>query len=359
MKQFVTVFSFLVLLFGISNLAVGQSMNIAPVTSKPKVVEQLNGPLKFSHSDSPLEFTTQLAYFDVDSSHQFALYQIPNQITLNVPNLDPFNITQFSERFTPVTKGTWYLDSAVVAFRADTIKGSLKVYAIKASRGGTLNYLYPFGAIIDSAVIGPEQITDNINVYPYTVKFHHNKLLASQGSFFIGVSVGDSGNALSFDGDQIADADPSGATIDTNVDRSYWTATSTVDGKTTYAGFMAGGYQDASGNLLAPNLVIISYLSNPASGVSTLTADHLELGQNYPNAASDRTTIDYSLNNTSLVSLKVFNSIGQEVETLVNGVQASGSHSTVLDASVLPSGMYYYTLQAGDHAETRTMTVTH
>ena len=178
-------------------------------------------------------------------------------------------------------------------------------------------------------------------------------------SFFISVAVGDSGNALAFYGDQIADADPSGKTLDTNVDRSYWTATSTVDGKTTYSGFMAGGYQDASGNLLAPNFVMISYISSPSAGVSTLTADHLELGQNYPNSASDRTTIDYTLGSAGLVSLKVYNSIGQQVASLVDGTQASGGHSAVLDASNLPSGMYYYTLHAEGRAETRSMTVTH
>lgn len=68
------------------------------------------------------------------------------------------------------------------------------------------------------------------------------------------------------------------------------------------------------------------------------------LKQNYPNPFNPRTTISYSLASQSTVKLAVFNSIGQEIATLVNSLQPSGSHKISFDASGLSAGIYFYSI---------------
>lgn len=79
------------------------------------------------------------------------------------------------------------------------------------------------------------------------------------------------------------------------------------------------------------------------------------LGQNYPNPFNPVTTIEYSLDRGSDVSLRVFNVLGQEVTRLVNGHVPAGAHRATFDASTLPSGTYFYTLEAEGRRVTRSM----
>jgi hypothetical protein len=72
------------------------------------------------------------------------------------------------------------------------------------------------------------------------------------------------------------------------------------------------------------------------------------LKQNYPNPFNPSTTISYDLPTAALVSLKVFNVLGQELATLVNRQQTPGSYSIRYDASQLGSGVYFYQLTATD-----------
>jgi hypothetical protein len=75
--------------------------------------------------------------------------------------------------------------------------------------------------------------------------------------------------------------------------------------------------------------------------------------QNYPNPFNPSTTIRYGLPHASAVHLTVFNTLGQHVATLVQEEQESGYHEVKFDASTLPSGVYYYRLQAGDFVQSR------
>ncbi|MGE5409992.1 MAG: T9SS type A sorting domain-containing protein [Clostridiales bacterium] len=70
------------------------------------------------------------------------------------------------------------------------------------------------------------------------------------------------------------------------------------------------------------------------------------LSNNYPNPFNPTTKIDFSVASTSNVTLKVFNLLGQEVRTLIQGQMEPGTHSVNFNASGIPSGIYIYTLNA-------------
>lgn len=79
------------------------------------------------------------------------------------------------------------------------------------------------------------------------------------------------------------------------------------------------------------------------------------LHQNYPNPFNPTTKISYSLPKTSLVQLKIFNLLGQEIRTIVNEEKSAGNYEVNFDASELPSGVYIYKMQAGSFVETKKM----
>ena len=94
--------------------------------------------------------------------------------------------------------------------------------------------------------------------------------------------------------------------------------------------------------------------------VRSVSATHLPstymLQQNYPNPFNPATTIAFSLPTSGLVSLDVFNVLGQKVESLVTGNFSAGSHSVRWNAAGQPSGVYFYRLNVdGNHVATKRM----
>ena len=79
------------------------------------------------------------------------------------------------------------------------------------------------------------------------------------------------------------------------------------------------------------------------------------LAQNYPNPFNPSTKINYSLQAEGLVTLKVFNILGQEVATLINDFQTAGTHSVNFDASKLSSGIYLYKIDSNGFTQTKKM----
>jgi hypothetical protein len=79
------------------------------------------------------------------------------------------------------------------------------------------------------------------------------------------------------------------------------------------------------------------------------------LKQNYPNPFNPSTTISYSLSKASYVKLRVFNILGKELTTLVDGFQSAGNHSARFLASNIASGVYFYRLEAEGHTAMKQM----
>jgi hypothetical protein len=77
------------------------------------------------------------------------------------------------------------------------------------------------------------------------------------------------------------------------------------------------------------------------------------LSQNYPNPFNPATTIRYYIPNAVVVKLIIYDLLGREVKTLVNDFQQSGEYTKQFDGGNLSSGVYFYTLQAGDFVQTK------
>jgi hypothetical protein len=108
--------------------------------------------------------------------------------------------------------------------------------------------------------------------------------------------------------------------------------------------------------------VTVMYLSHSAVDLTTgvrevpgVQPQAFRLGQNYPNPFNPATKIQYSIPASSFVTLKVFDVLGREVATLVNGEQGAGSYSADFDATNLADGPYFYRIQAGNFSETKKM----
>lgn len=83
--------------------------------------------------------------------------------------------------------------------------------------------------------------------------------------------------------------------------------------------------------------------------------ESFSLGQNYPNPFNPSTKINYSIVEEGLVTLKIYNLLGEEIGALVNENQRPGSYQVDFNAYGLTSGVYFYTLQTGNKSETKKM----
>lgn len=86
-----------------------------------------------------------------------------------------------------------------------------------------------------------------------------------------------------------------------------------------------------------------------------LTAENFGLSQNYPNPFNPATKIKYSIPSAAYVTLKVYDILGNEVETIISGNQTRGVYGVQWDAGKFSSGVYIYKLTAGSYTESKTM----
>ncbi len=102
-------------------------------------------------------------------------------------------------------------------------------------------------------------------------------------------------------------------------------------------------------------------LHNSTTGVTRSNINKLDfqLNQNYPNPFNPSTNISYEIPQSGYVTLKIFNVLGQEVETIVDKEQSAGKYSIVFNSSgtgsEIASGIYFYQIRVGNYVETRKM----
>lgn len=98
-----------------------------------------------------------------------------------------------------------------------------------------------------------------------------------------------------------------------------------------------------------------SYSNEVIVEVSIAAPSKFELSQNYPNPFNPVTTIKYNVAKAGNVRLAVYNSLGQEIETLVNEFKEEGYYQVSFDAIELPSGVYLYKLEAPGFTQVKKM----
>ena len=99
---------------------------------------------------------------------------------------------------------------------------------------------------------------------------------------------------------------------------------------------------------------------NPDSSTNVedeILADDFLLYQNYPNPFNPSTTIQYSIGNSSFVTLQVFDILGNEVASLVNEYKQSGNYRIDFNAQHLTSGIYFYRLISNNKILTKKLTL--
>ena len=100
--------------------------------------------------------------------------------------------------------------------------------------------------------------------------------------------------------------------------------------------------------------IIVTDVTEPSSGPPVNRVLH----QNYPNPFNPTTIIAYDVPRPSEVSLKVYDTLGREIQTIVNDFQEQGTYSVVFEAKDLPSGVYFYELKVGENlVETKKMLI--
>jgi photosystem II stability/assembly factor-like uncharacterized protein len=141
-----------------------------------------------------------------------------------------------------------------------------------------------------------------------------------------------------------------------------WTRIAFIEGKGTSSELSAYSYTDK--NLAAGTysyrLKQIDFdgtykYYNLTETVEIGTPGSFELLQNYPNPFNPVTRIKYNIPSDAYVTLNVYNSLGEEVASLVNTEQTAGFYETSFNAVNLSSGVYYYKLTAGSFSVTRKM----
>jgi hypothetical protein len=143
-----------------------------------------------------------------------------------------------------------------------------------------------------------------------------------------------------------------------------------TDGGATWSTLTTGGitgFNDMSfvmiggvvyGYAIAGDGSVVKLTDNTFTAIdpnNTTVPSKFNLEQNYPNPFNPSTTIKYSVPVAGNVAVKIYNSLGVEVMTVINKHHTAGNYVEVADMSNFTSGVYFYTLTSGDYKETRKM----
>lgn len=116
-------------------------------------------------------------------------------------------------------------------------------------------------------------------------------------------------------------------------------------------GLIIGGNFSSVGNITANNIVQYKTISN-VEEKNKATVPTRKLISGYPNPFNHTATISFYIPSASAVSIKIFNTLGEEVTTILNEKLPKGYHERQWEASKIPSGIYFCKLEAGELTET-------
>lgn len=148
-----------------------------------------------------------------------------------------------------------------------------------------------------------------------------------------------------------------GTTTSTNY-TDYSVTTTYRLGDDIYYKISATDINNHESNFSNTVLIEARLLKNYFDDQNSETINEFLLSSNYPNPFNPSTKISYQIPSNMYVSLKVYNSLGQEIQELVNQYQGYGSYTVEFNANNLPSGIYFYKIQAGQFNDMKKMILT-
>jgi hypothetical protein len=363
---------------------VGPSPVVTPnFLSGPKGLEALTNKYDTNHEiDTNYTDTTNLNWWISGADGSFLSTIAPG----GVPTTDTMYLRGLSERFTTSLKNP-YLDSVQITFLAASLPAgnNLTITAVRIADAqfGNLG-IFPAPDLSTSlkAISFP---TDSITQQSWntiTVNFHHYKMPKPSSTVRpdFAISVNRGGSSMGTGANGYTAYDPfedsvffqldaniapyedginNPVVIDTTLYFTYSYSSDQYQGWYSQAFYMNN--QTAADTTMAffGNMVMKAFLDDPLvpAAVNENPTDQYRLAGNYPNPVSTTSEINYNLGISGPTTLKVYNSLGQEVSSLVNSVQGAGEHTATFSSGTLPDGMYYYKLQSGEFSATNTMVI--
>jgi hypothetical protein len=161
---------------------------------------------------------------------------------------------------------------------------------------------------------------------------------------------------------ELVNADEGGACASMNsiidklpktIANSYVISSSKCTDTTDNLHFNSAGYREFGKRYAEKMLSILNKQATDIDASGSFKINDFQLAQNYPNPFNPSTKIKYSIPRSSFVTLKVFDMLGREVFTLVNEYKPANNYEIEFNASRLPSGIYFYRIQAGSFVETK------
>ncbi len=123
-------------------------------------------------------------------------------------------------------------------------------------------------------------------------------------------------------------------------------------------GLYAGGQFTHAGDKYSNMIALYTDFTTGIKTESSIPPEKYSLSQNYPNPFNPSTNIDFSIPRQELVQLKIYDAIGEEIVTLIDGVMNQGNYSIKFDARNLASGIYFYKLRSGNFYKVKKMVLT-
>lgn len=293
------------------------------------------------HHQTNAVFTNNLIY----NGHSYgetvadAANQDPDGLVFGIFGIDTINtdMTGEADRYVALTNNSWFYDSAVQAYWDGRDSIQSEMFLNTRSQ-----------AMFDDDATWPNLIEENnintdVNFTNFTTQTRDDMI-----AYMIG------------DRDGTEKENNWGWYPDDNVYQIYWPISTIEDFSyaTNDAIYSAGtgGFPIGDLNWFPDKKAewedwISDVNDDEISDVPT----NYSLKQNYPNPFNPSTVISFTLPKGSIVSLKVFNVLGEEVTELINEFKNAGVHKVTFNASDLPSGVYIYSLSAGDFIATKKM----
>jgi len=338
-----------VLTYSATNMPTGALFEPAlrKFTWKPSSTQAGEYNVTFSVSDGKLNASITVKINVIDANTAPVFTQVTDK-TVNTNQLLSFDVAAVDGEGDPISYSATNLPSGA------SFDQSLKKFSWKPGSTQAGDYTVTFFAFDGSNTasmsvkikvikVNSAPVFDSKTISDTTISVHNVSML-----FKYQFKVTDpDGDAITFriDGDY-----PSGSTLNTS-GLFNWITTSANAGR-VYMFLVT-----ASDGILSETKVVTISVRSTIVGVEAEIRIPVkyDLAQNYPNPFNPTTSINYSLPKESNVILKVYNVMGEEIRTLVNGSKPAGTHRVNFDASGLTSGFYLYKLETNEFSKTMKM----